>query len=225
MEQQTISVAKAGLVTTLNTRTTVFGVMNPKGHYDPYQSLSVNTTLSSPLLSRFDIVLVLLDTKASEWDEIVSSHILHEHSNSAGVPDVCSSGLWSLPVLRRYIEYVKITFEPKLTAEAEKVLMAYYQLQRRSGEQNAARITIRMLESLIRLAQAHARLMFRNVVMEIDAIAAVWCAELSMSSCHVIDEGGCHSTFAQHPDEEYAKERLFLLAKLQLPFNDGDYSK
>ncbi|XP_077224406.1 minichromosome maintenance 9 isoform X2 [Tasmannia lanceolata] len=218
MEQQTISIAKAGLVTTLSTRTIVFGATNPKGQYDPNQSLSVNTTLSGPLLSRFDIVLVLLDTKNPEWDQIVSSHILSEKKDpERGTDNEDLKNVWPMPMLRRYIHYVKGHFKPILTKEAERVISSYYQLQRRSATQNAARTTVRMLESLIRLAQAHARLMFRNEVTRLDAIAAILCVESSMTTSAIVDSAGnaLHSNFTENPDEEFAKQEKLILGQLQ----------
>ncbi|KAL6861804.1 hypothetical protein ACP4OV_017504 [Aristida adscensionis] len=204
MEQQTISIAKAGLVTTLSTRTAVFGATNPKGQYDPTECLSVNTTLSGPLLSRFDIVLVLLDRKNTKWDEIVSSHILGENFDEKVDKTNDTEMEWTLPLLRRYILYVKKEFKPVLTKEAERVIASYYQIQRKSGAQNAARTTVRMLESLIRLSQAHARLMFSNEVTQLDAIAAILCIESSMATSSIVDGAGnaLHSNFADNPDEE-----------------------
>ncbi|KAK7302544.1 hypothetical protein RJT34_13436 [Clitoria ternatea] len=217
MEQQTISVAKAGLVTTLSTRTTVFGATNPKGHYDPDQPLSVNTTLSGPLLSRFDIVLVLLDTKNPEWDAVVSSHILSEAELDRANNDEDLANIWPLSTLKRYIHYVKENFRPVFTREAEIVISSYYQLQRKSATHNAARTTVRMLESLIRLAQAHARLMFRNEVTRLDAITAILCIESSMTTSAIVDCIGnaLHSNFTDNPDQEYAKQEKMILEKLE----------
>ncbi|KAL1336218.1 hypothetical protein HN51_030619 [Arachis hypogaea] len=216
MEQQTISVAKAGLVTTLSTRTTVFGATNPKGQYDPDQPLSVNTTLSGPLLSRFDIVLVLLDTKNPEWDVVVSSHILSEAEPDRANNDEDLAKVWPLSTLKRYLHYVKETFKPVLTREAERVISSYYQLQRKSATHNAARTTVRMLESLIRLAQAHARLMFRNEVTRLDAITAILCVESSMTTSAIVDCIGnaLHSNFTENPDQEYAEQERLILEKL-----------
>ncbi|KAL4580941.1 hypothetical protein LXL04_017147 [Taraxacum kok-saghyz] len=220
MEQQTISVAKAGLVTTLSTKTIVFGATNPKGQYDPTQSLSVNTTLSGPLISRFDIVLVLLDTKNPEWDKVVSDHILDqaEPEKDKCLEDI--DKIWPLSMLRRYIHFVRGYFRPTLTKEAENVISRYYQLQRREATENAARTTVRMLESLIRLAQAHARLMFRNEVTRLDAVTAILCIESSMTTSAIVDSVGnaLHSNFTDNPDQEYAIQEEQILKKLNNPF-------
>ncbi len=307
MEQQTLSVAKAGLVANLHTRTTVFAVLNPKGIYDHDSDLSVNISMASPLLSRFDLILLMLDTRNGAWDKLVTDHILdipksdhtgagddqtaynanrrktaraagvrlkqdetrsvasaagaagavgtaaasagsgggavnrdvsnmdHKHShvpphksdkdekmapasNRIAVkpdPNVSSPGAvastakaeadanaqshrnyriippadvggagagglsqfynyerfaqsavpkrgakraerntdWDLDRLQAYVSHVKTHFMPELTPLAQQILIRYYQEQRRCDSRNVARTTIRLLESLVRLAQ------------------------------------------------------------------------
>ncbi|CAM6130040.1 unnamed protein product [Calypogeia fissa] len=232
MEQQTISAAKAGLVQTLNTRTTMFAVTNPRGQlYNPQESVTINTSLSAPLLSRFDIVLILMDTKNLEWDDMVATHILKQCSAQALTQsthrqsedfDLTYNRFWTPHMLRSYIQYVRIEFMPVLTGEAEKIIMCYYRLQQRPTIENSARTTVRMLESLIRLAQAHARLMFRKEVICADAIVAVICIDSSMTTSAILDNDGnaLHSTFADNPDEQYAEQEQVILAALKLHKDD-----
>ncbi|NXU63377.1 MCM9 helicase, partial [Horornis vulcanius] len=211
MEQQTISVAKAGLVCKLSTRTTILAATNPKGHYDPNESVSVNIALGSPLLSRFDLVLVLLDTKNEEWDHIISSFILQ----NKGCPSK-SGKLWSMERMKTYFCLIK-SIQPKLSDESNLILVRYYQMQRQSDCRNAARTTIRLLESLIRLAEAHARLMFRDTVTLEDAVTVVSVMESSMQGGALL--GGInalHTSFPENPMEQYRTQCEIILERLEL---------
>ncbi|XP_071956636.1 DNA helicase MCM9-like [Antedon mediterranea] len=213
MEQQTISVAKAGLVCKLNARTKVLAATNPKGKYDPSENLSVNIALASPLLSRFDMVLVLLDNQNEEWDKIISSFILEDKTPGSKDP---SGELWTLDKMQSYFTLVS-AIEPVMSNDATIVLSRYYQAQRRADQRNVARTTIRLLESMVRLSQAHARLMFRSEVQVCDAVVAVSVMESSMYGAALL--GGInalHTSFPDDPQQEYKLQAEMILAHLNL---------
>ncbi|XP_028170635.1 DNA helicase MCM9-like isoform X2 [Ostrinia furnacalis] len=211
MEQQTISIAKAGIVCKLNTRCAVIAACNPKGHYQTDQPLSVNVSLQTPLLSRFDLIFILLDSKNKAWDKLVSSYILFGDSNSASKKE------WSLEKLQMYISLVGPR-PTTMTKSANMILQSYYMTQRKSEYRDPSRTTVRMLDSLVRLSQAHCRLMFRTTILPVDAIVAVSLVDLSMQDCTLSDTvDALHSTFQRCPDFDYLCTAKKLLTKLKLP--------
>ncbi|KAJ1332903.1 hypothetical protein BSLG_008530 [Batrachochytrium salamandrivorans] len=196
MEQQ------AGLVCKLNTRCSILASTNPKGKYDPSQGIEVNIALASPLLSRFDLILLLLDTQNPEWDQIVSSFILDTETN--GRPPLATAGeLWDLERLQAYICYIKETFSPKLTEDANNVLKKYYQLQRGSDLRHSARTT--------------ARLMCQNEVLLRDAVIAISIVEASIHSMALLKSvSTMHAPFPKDPEKDYANTEAIILNRLGL---------
>eukprot|EP01119_Soliformovum_irregulare_P014195 TRINITY_DN3873_c0_g2_i1.p1 TRINITY_DN3873_c0_g2~~TRINITY_DN3873_c0_g2_i1.p1 ORF type:complete len:818 (-),score=185.58 TRINITY_DN3873_c0_g2_i1:57-2315(-) len=212
MEQQTLSVAKVGLVCKLQTRTTVIAATNPKGRYDPSHDIYVNTTLASPLLSRFDLVFVLLDDQDKTWDRQVSTFILQGQIDH----QVEDDSHWSISDLRSYFLYAK-SLKPDLSDECRTILAAYYKKQRQADLSNSPRTTIRLLESLIRLTQAHARLMARKYTLVQDAVTAVLLVEASMHTSALLGlPNTLHSIFPEDPIADYRALEFELLKRLNL---------
>ena len=301
MEQQVISVAKAGLVCKLNTRTTIIAAANPKGKYDEDESVEVNTAIASPLLSRFDLCFVLLDRPNPNRDHTLSTFVLNSHLHttekhlSAKPPPSVnffgSGGLggygamnnpigneegereeedndgglrrsrgkpltqndwnkhvredmdhamrgplflranrmlkqtWNIPKLQAYISWVQETCEPELGPEAQEVLRKYYLYQRKTDDRNASRTTVRLLESLIRMAQAHARLMHQDEVFVDDAIIAVQMVDASMSNSSILGSGNTPmAEFPSDAEEEMAHLRSRIMSALKLNQYGGSRS-
>ncbi|PNH06031.1 DNA helicase MCM9, partial [Tetrabaena socialis] len=340
MEQQTVHVAKAGLVTSLRTRTSIIGAVNPRPGTTITCSrpLTEVTGLEGPLLSRFDIVLLLADPRRPDWDRVVAGHVLArggivaaggpedgQPGTGLALPDLkaplpeepllrlgaasqasepqtalrpaavlqesqmtiaqrvaarlagsaagvtlpgtqaanrpahnaaggcmaaygrlapgaaqeaapgstrdvqsgdCADGdagpdaggsAWTLDIIRSYIAWVRGRPPPVMSAEAERVLVAYYGAMRRAEDRSAARSTIRALESLIRLSQAHARLLCSGEVLLRDAVAAVMLADSSQQLLHI--PGGDNVTcgrFPDDPDDDHREQQRIVLTALGL---------
>ncbi|UNI20407.1 DNA helicase [Purpureocillium takamizusanense] len=165
MEQQTISIAKAGIQATLNARTSILAAANPVGgRYNRKSTLRSNINMSAPIMSRFDLFFVILDECNEQIDRHLAEHIvgIHQLRDEAVEPE------FSTEQLQRYIRFAR-TFRPEFTDEAKEVLVEKYKELRADDAQggvgkNSYRITVRQLESMIRLSEAIAKV---NCVEEI----------------------------------------------------------
>ncbi|KAJ3257437.1 DNA replication licensing factor mcm8 [Boothiomyces macroporosus] len=189
MEQQSISVAKSGIVCSLPARTSIIAAANPVGgHYNKQKTVSENLKMNGALLSRFDLVFILLDVADENMDAFLSDHIMKIHSGTltTGAKRVvqrqtesCSllerlrifsnEEIDPIPpsLLRKYISYARTYSKPKLTKEAAELLQNFYMQLRK--KYNTTPITTRQLESMIRLSEARARSEMRDQVTAQDA--------------------------------------------------------
>ena len=204
MEQQRVSVAKAGAITSVRCRTTVLAAANPCGHYNRHKTVSENLKMNVALLSRFDLVFLIVDKPDARHDRMISEHILRTRAIAEGKP---ASNMTSNPftvgsllqnpsdskehssielrlasvsakhtnlvpadVLRRYVEYARTHVRSRMTVNAAKVLQRLYLTMRSQASiGQSIPVTTRHLESLIRLAQARAKMELRTMVTEQDA--------------------------------------------------------
>ncbi|XP_061210318.1 DNA replication licensing factor MCM6 [Neopsephotus bourkii] len=158
MEQQTISITKAGVKATLNARTSILAAANPVGgHYDRSKSLKQNINLSAPIMSRFDLFFILVDECNEVTDYAIARRIVDLHSRVEESVD----RVYSLDDIRRYLLFAR-QFKPKISKESEDFIVEQYKrLRQRDGSgvtKSSWRITVRQLESMIRLSEAMARM-------------------------------------------------------------------
>ncbi|MCF2144305.1 MAG: minichromosome maintenance protein MCM [Candidatus Heimdallarchaeota archaeon] len=189
LEQRTVSVAKAGIVATLNARCSIIAAANPKfGRYIASRSAAENINLPVTILSRFDLIWIVRDEPKTESDQIKAQHILRLHT--AGVAE--KEPPIDKDLLRKYISYAKLNSHPRLGEEAAKRLEEFYLEMRKAGEASDSpiAITARQLESLIRLTESHARMALRNEASIEDAEAAISLLKESLRQVGIDPETG-----------------------------------
>ncbi len=170
LEQQTVSIAKAGIMATLNSRCSVLAAANPKfGRFDRYKVLAEQIDLPAPIISRFDLIFVIEDKPSRDGDAKLAEHILKIHKENTVDYEI------EPDLLRKYIAYARKNVNPHLTDEANEVLKEFYVSTRNSNpeEQGPVPITARQLEAIIRLSEASAKIKLKDTVDKEDAEKAV----------------------------------------------------
>lgn len=210
LEQQTISIAKAGIMATLNSRCAMLAAANPKfGRFDRYKSIAEQINLPSPILSRFDLIFVVEDKPNAERDKKLAGHILNIHQN-AEIPFEIDPEL-----LRKYIAYARKQVHPQLTNGAIEVLQEFYVGMRGSAEDDDSPvpITARQLEALVRLSEANCKIRLGKEVTAEDAKRAIKLQQECMKQVGLDPETGkvdIDKVEGRTPKSERDKARVLL---------------
>ncbi|CAN3352663.1 minichromosome maintenance protein 5 [Diutina catenulata] len=180
MEQQTISIAKAGITTILNSRTSVLAAANPIfGRYDDLKSPGENIDFQTTILSRFDMIFIVKDVHNEARDISIAEHVMNVHTGQRTAQE--SEGEIPVDTMKRYIQYCKLKCAPKLSPEACTRLSTHFVKIRRDlgnserdmNERSSIPITVRQLEAIVRITESLAKLTLSPVATEEHADEAI----------------------------------------------------
>ena len=211
LEQQSISISKAGINATLKSRCSLLGAANPKyGRFDQYEPIGEQIDLEPALISRFDLIFTVTDQPDEEEDAKLAEHILR--TNYAGelntnreqnsTPDYSAEEVENVTdtvapeidpeLLRKYVAYAKRSCFPTMTEEAKAAIRDFYvELRTKgSGEDAPVPVTARKLEALVRLAEASARVRLSDTVEEEDAERVIGIVRSSLEDIGIDPETG-----------------------------------
>ncbi|GAM17420.1 hypothetical protein SAMD00019534_005950 [Acytostelium subglobosum LB1] len=182
MEQQTVSVAKAGIICTLNARTSILASANPKeSRYNPRLSVVENLQLPPTLLSRFDLIYLVLDKPNERSDRHLSRHIVSLFWAEKPIPE------WHMPhdLLSDYIAFARKKIHPKIREDSVESLVNGYLEMRARGGGKTITATPRQLESLIRIAEAHAKIRYSPEVEPVDVAEAIRLVKVALQQAAI----------------------------------------
>ncbi|MDI6729911.1 MAG: minichromosome maintenance protein MCM, partial [Thermodesulfovibrionales bacterium] len=189
LEQQIIPIAKAGIIAKLNSRCSLLAAANPKyGHFDKYTPIADQIDMPATLLSRFDLIFTMMDIPNEAVDQVTADHVLDIHYGGALLARGSEEGDHEAfdrikqklePVIppqlfRKYIAYSKRNVIPILSGEARKKIKDFYIGIRRVGYEDApVPITVRQLESVVRLAESKARVRLSDIITADDVDSVI----------------------------------------------------
>jgi len=195
MEQQTISIAKAGITTILNSRASVLAAANPIfGRYDDMKSPGENIEFQSTILSRFDLIFIVKDEHNEARDQTIAKHVLNIHMNrtnavAGGDPDI------DIQKMKSFISYCRTKCAPKLTPAAAEKLCSHFvevrgkirSMAKNENVKSAIPITVRQLEAIVRIAESVAKISLSPVANEIHVDEAIRLFDIS--TLHAVEAG------------------------------------
>lgn len=198
MEQQTLSIAKAGIVSTLNVRCSIIGSCSSRFRYTTIDELVKSSNLGTPLISRFDMVFGMFDSNARDAE--IAESVLSRQVQARAKEDV---GKWNLDAMTQYLQTVRGR-RVEMPGSLQSVLVKYYKHKKKAAGVSSEYFTMRTLEGLARMAEAHAKLLMKAEVDLEDVVTAIIVSE----SCL-----GAAKCMLAYRDELFMDEAVFEDAK------------